>query len=325
MRARKLLIVMAIFVGFAPRVGAERQVLEAILVRVNDRIVTISEFRRRLEQELAQRPQPTSRDDLEKFAKSFLNAMVDEMVLLERANEKKVTIDDAQVDQAIKGLREENGLTDDTQFQQALASSGLTVDALRERYRQTMTVQRTVQSEVKATEITEEEVRALYEKDHEDFKVPEKAELEQLFFPVAQDDSDRQAVLGRARGLVQRVHTGADLKAEATLAGVELQTLGAIPVSDLREELKDAIAGVPEGGLTEPLVVPGGYQVLRLVRRIPAGYQPFEEVRETLRRKLSQERFQGQTEGLVDRLKKNYLVEVHEDLLPNALVGLTHG
>ncbi len=325
MKSRTWLIALAIMIGVAARVGAERQVLEAILVRVNDRIVTVSEFRKRLEQDLAQRPQPISQEDLEKFAKGYLQSIVDEMVLLERANEKNVTVDDAQVDQAIKGLREDNNLTDDKQFEQALASAGLTVDGLRERYRQTMTVQRTVQSEVKPTEITEEEVRALYEKDHEDYRVPEKAELEQLFFPVADDDSDRQQVLGRARGLVERVQGGADLKAEATLAGVELQTLGAIPIGDLREELRRAIADLPEGGLTAPLTVPGGYQVLRLVRRIPAGYQPFEDVREALRRKLSQQRFQDQTQGLVDRLKKNYLVEVHEDLLPRVLAGLSHG
>jgi peptidyl-prolyl cis-trans isomerase SurA len=325
MRARTWLIGIAIMMAVAAKVGAERQVLEAILVRVNDRIVTISEFRQRLEQELAQRPQPTSQEALEKFANGYLQSMVDEMVLLERANEKHVTIDDAQVDESIKGLREVNGLTDDKQFEQALASAGLTVEGLRDRYRQTMTVQRTVQSEVKPTEITEEEVHALYEKQHEDFRVPEKAELEQLFFPVTDDGSDRQEVLGRARGLVQRVRSGADLKAEATLAGVELQSLGAIPIGDLREELRDAIADLPAGGLTDPLTVPGGFQVLRLVQRIPAGYQPFEEVRETLRRNLSQKRFQEQTQGLVERLKKNYLVEVHEDLLPRALTGLAHG
>ncbi len=325
MRARTWLIGIAIIMAVAARVGAERQVLDAILVRVNDRIVTISEFRQRLEQELAQRPQALSQEDVEKFAQNYLQSMVDEMVLLERANEKHVTIDEAQVDQSIKGLREENGLNDDKQFEQALASAGLTVEGLRERYRQTMTVQRTVQSEVKPTEITEEEVHALYEKQHEDFRVPEKAELEQLFFPVADDGSDRQEVLGRARGLVQRVRSGADLKAEATLAGVELQSLGAIPIGDLREELRDAIADLPAGGLTDPLTVPGGFQVLRLVQRIPAGYQPFEEVRETLRRNLSQRRFQEQTQGLVERLKKNYLVEVHEDLLPRALAGLAHG
>jgi len=325
MRLRTWWIALAIVMAAVPRVGAERQVLEAILARVNDRIVTVSEFRKRLEQELAQRPQALDREDLEKYAKAFLESMVDEMVLLERAHEKDVKVEDAQVDEAIKGLREDNNLTDDKQFEAALASAGLTVDALRERYRQTMTVQRTVQSEVKPTEITEEEVHALYEKEHEDFRVPEKVELEQLFFPVAEDGSDSAEVLARARGLVKRVRGGADLKAEATLAGIELQNLGGIPVSDLREELRDALSGLDPGGLTDPLTVPGGYQVLRLVRRIPAGYQPFEEVREALRRKLSQERFHDQTQGLVDRLRKNYLVEVHEDLLPRAIAGLAHG
>jgi parvulin-like peptidyl-prolyl isomerase len=115
--------------------------------------------------------------------------------------------------------------------------------------------------------------------------------------------------------LVERVRGGADLRAEATLAGGEIQELGAIPESDLREELQAVIDPLPENGLTDPLETASGVQIVRLVRRIPAGYQPFEEVEESIRRQLSQTAYQDQTRGMVDRLKAEYLVEVHEDRL----------
>lgn len=319
------LIVAAGLLAWAAGAAAERQVLEAILVRVNDRVVTVSEFRDRLEQELAQRPRELTQEELDQFVEAYFDTLVDELVLLERAQEKRMTVEDAQLDEAIRGLREENNLVDDEAFEAALASVGLTEEALRERYRTTMTVQRTVQSEIKPTEITAEEVRVRYEERRESFKVPAKVVLEQLFLPTAEDGSDRQAVQARARGLVERVRGGADLRAEATLAGAELQELGAIPLEDLRDELRAQLEGLEEGGVTDPTAVPGGYQVLRLVSREPAGYRPFEEVEEMVRRQLSQDRFQEQTQGLVDRLKKEYLVEVHRELLPIALTGITGG
>jgi parvulin-like peptidyl-prolyl isomerase len=210
-------------------------------------------------------------------------------------------------------LREQNELQDDAAFEAALAGSGLTEDMLRERYRHNMLLQRTVQSEIKPTEITEEEIRQRYEADKEQYSVPAKVELEQVFFPVASNGSDRDRVLRVANGLVERVRAGNDLRAEATLAGAEIQELGEIPEADLRQVVQDALSGLEEGGLSDPVDTTGGYLVIRLIRRIPAGYQPFEEIKEPIRRQLSAEAYKDQTQGMVERLKEDYLVKVHED------------
>ena len=302
--------------------GGERQVVEAILVRVNDRIVTISDFRERLEVELSQLPSRPEGEELDRFAHQFFQTQVDELILLERAREKKLTVDDEMVDKAIAELREQNQLQDDAAFKAALAGAGLTEQALRDRYRHNMLLQRAVQSEIKQTEITEEELRQRYEANKEQYRVPAKVELEQVFLPVADDGSDRRQVMQTAQGLVERVRSGADLRAEATLAGAEIQELGAIPETDLRVELQQILAPLPDNGLSDPLETAGGVQVVRLVRRIPAGYQPFEEVEESIRRQLSQGAYQDQTRGMVERLKGEYLVEIHEDRLDRVIAEL---
>jgi len=300
----------------------ERELLEAILVRVNDRIVTVSDFRERLDAELSQIASPPEGAARERFARELFTTVVDELILLERAREKKLTIDDEMVDKAIGELREQNQLQDDAAFKAALASAGLTEQALRERYRHNMLLQRAVQSEIKPTEITEEEIRQRYEADKERFRVPDKVELEQVFLPVAADGSDRSMVMRTAQALVERVRGGADLRAEATLAGGEVQELGAIPVADMREDLQRVLEPLSDNGLTDPLETAGGVQIVRLVRRIPAGYQPFEEVEESIRRQLSQGAYQDQTRGMVDRLKGEYLVEIHEDRLEMIIAQL---
>ena len=302
--------------------GGDRQVVEAILVRVNDRIVTISDFRERLEVELSQLPSRPEGEELDRFAHQFFQTQVDELILLERAREKKLTVDDEMVDKAIAELREQNQLQDDAAFKAALAGAGLTEQALRDRYRHNMLLQRAVQSEIKQTEITEEELRQRYEANKEQYRVPAKVELEQVFLPVADDGSDRRQVMQTAQGLVERVRGGADLRAEATLAGAEIQELGAIPETDLRVELQQILAPLPDNGLSDPLETAGGVQVVRLVRRIPAGYQPFEEVEESIRRQLSQGAYQDQTRGMVERLKGDYLVEIHEDRLDRIIAEL---
>ncbi|MEJ2190519.1 MAG: SurA N-terminal domain-containing protein [Acidobacteriota bacterium] len=305
-----------------PAMG-ERVVLEGPLVRVNDQVITDSDFAKRLRQELSQIPAQPTGEELEQFAENLLNGLVDELVLSELASQKHVEVEDSMVDNAIASLREDNGLQDDEAWQQALESSGITEEQLRERYRRNIKLQRTVQSEVRPVEVTEEELRRQYENEKERFAVPEKVVLEQLFFEESPGGADHQQVLRRATGLVERVRDGADLKAEATLAGVELQELGAIPVEDCRPDLAAALDGLEAGGITDPLPVPGGVQVVDLVERIPAGYQPFDEVVDQLRRQRAAEDYESQTKGLVERLKEEYIVVVHPERIPAILAGLT--
>ena len=320
-----ILLVVVMLVGTAVAGAGQKILIEGILARVNDRIITISDFKKRLAQEAAQLPKRLTPKEFDTFAHNLFNSMVEQDILLERAAEKKLTIDKRDVDQAIKALKKRNHLTSDQAFHEALKSAGLTEAVLRERYRQNMLAQRVLQSEIKPSQITTEELQQVYEKEKEKWRRPEKVHLEQLFFPVSETAKSRQQTLNRVQGLVTRVHNGADLKAEATLGGVAIQDLGDIPVSDLRAEVRDALVGLKDGHITDPISTAGGFQVIRLVKRTPAGYQPFAQVEEQIRREVSRKKYQAQTDGLINSLKKQYLVEIHEDLLAKILRGETDG
>jgi parvulin-like peptidyl-prolyl isomerase len=316
MRVKSIAVVAVLaFVISADIATAERETLETILVRVNDRIVTVNDFKIRLRQELAQiNPVPTGKE-LRDYTEGLFQTIVDEMLLLERADDRRIQVDDKSVDASIDGLREQNDLMDDAAWAAALESSGMEIDELRERYRQTILLSRTVQSEIRPTEITEEEVRIKYEEDKDLYKVPAKVELEQLFFPVAEDGSNQAEVVRVARGLVTRVSEGSDLQAEATLAGVEVQELGSIPLADLRGDLRAALDGVEDGGFTEPLVTAGGVQVIHLAQRISEGYQSFDEVEEDIKRRMGNTSYQEQSRGFVERLREEYLVTIDQKQL----------
>lgn len=322
MRARDLRLVAGALMLATAATAADRFLVEAILLRVNDRIVTVNEFRRRVEVELSQQRVPLAGEQVQSFARALFDSMVEEAILLERANEKRLTVDDEMVDRAIQSLREDNDLLEDAAFEAALASTGLTEQGLRERYRENMLISRAAQNEIQPTQITEEEVRRRYERDKEAFRTPDSVELEQVFFPLAEDGGNRAEVERVVAGMLERVRAGADLRAEATLAGAQVDELGTIPTDSLHTELKDELAELDEGEVSNPLVRPGGLLVVHLVRRVPAGYEPYDAVKEEVRRRMSQETVSAQTKGLVDRLRQEYLVEIHEDLLDAAIAGL---
>ena len=98
-----------------------------------------------------------------------------------------------------------------------------------------------------------------------------------------------------------------------------MQPLGAIPTADLRNDLRRALEGVPDGGFTDPLITAGGVQVIHLVDRIPEGYQPFEEVEEDIKRRMSADSYQSQSQAFVEKLKEEYLVEIDQKQLDHIL------
>jgi len=312
-------VIVATAVAVAGTAMAERTVLETILVRVNDRIVTVNDFKLRLRQELSQLTPIPQGAELREYTQQLFGTVVDEMLIFERAEDRRIQVDEATVDSAIDNLREQNDLLDEAAWQAALESSGMAEDALRERYRHSILLSRTVQTEIRPTEITEEEVRIRYQEDQALYKIPAKVELEQLFFLIEEGKDDEAGVLRVAEGLIGRVSEGSDLQAEATLAGVEVQELGAIPLADLRSDLREALDGVPDGGFTTPLVTAGGVQVIHIVQRIAAGHQPFDEVEEDIKRRMSAQSYQAQSKDFVEGLKEEYLVEIDQKQLDHIL------
>ncbi len=308
-----LMFVLVLGICGTVAAAGERIILDAILARVNDRIMTVSDFKTRLQADMSQLATKPEGEDLQNFAQQLFDSVVDEMVMLERAQEKNMTIESQMLDEAIDQLREDNNLQDEDDFKMAMEQAGMSEESLRERYRQNMLLQRTIQSELSVTEITNEEIRLIYEEEKERFRVPSKVELEQIFFPLGQDGPTE--LERRTRALIDRVRNGSDLVAEATLAGVEVANIGAIPEEDLRPELKSVLEGLEENSLSDPMMTEGGALVVRLVQKIPAGYQPFEEVKEKLRRRESGKAYQEQSRGLVSKLKLEYLVEVHNERL----------
>ena len=78
-RLRFLVLALASAGAFAS--AAERQVYEAIMIRVNDKIVSVSDFRDRVRQELAQLPEKPRGSDLRLFSTGLLKHITEEMVL----------------------------------------------------------------------------------------------------------------------------------------------------------------------------------------------------------------------------------------------------
>lgn len=290
------------------------EVVEGIVVRVNERILTIGDMHRRVLEKAAELGTPIPPAEYP----ALVQEAADELCLLERAQELKIEITPEEVDQAVTQLRQSNRIDSEAAFDAMLRDMGLSLSSLRARLRDTITINRALQKEVGELPITEQELKSRYERERDTFLLPEKVRLVHAVFAAA-DDQQRQRALSRARRLAAAAASGGDF---AALVAAEVEQgntsggdLGELAVADLRSEVRQAVQALQPGEISEPFVTSAGVHVLQLVSRTPPTVRPFTpELRDELHQKELAERYQARLRQVVETLKRRYVVETRPEL-----------
>src|SRR5687768_1964280 len=96
------------------------QILEGIVVRVGDRIITRTQYERRLrdlfaEIDAAGRPERAA-EARETARKNLVNELISELLIKDRADRLGLTVTDSEVKDAVTRLKQQYGITTDEQF-----------------------------------------------------------------------------------------------------------------------------------------------------------------------------------------------------------------
>jgi parvulin-like peptidyl-prolyl isomerase len=315
---RKLFLMLTSIVLATTAAATERHLVEGIAVRVNDRILTTADIRDRAKEQAAETGKPINPDQYPEL----IQEAADEMCMLERANELKLEVSSDELNAAIQQLREQNHVPDDATFEKQLHDLGLTVESLRTKVRDNILVSRLLKHELGDLPITEAELRQRFDREKDKFTIGERVHLEHIVLPVAADKSDEAATLAAARRLVAAARAGGDFKAlvqqEVKAGRATGGDLGIVLVTDMRSEVRDAIAKLKPGEISEPFESPAGVHIVQVIERIPPTLRPFKEVEDELRDSELSDRYRTHLSSVVAELKKRYSIETHPELMTEA-------
>jgi len=314
MKGLKLIASLMVLGGATP-LAAQRQLVEGIVVRVNDRILTTADIRQRASERASEVGKPFPQEAFP----DLVQQAADELCILERAAELKLEVSNDEVNAAVQQLREDNHVPDDAAFETMLRGSGLTLESLKARLRDTILIQRLIKREVGDLPITEEELRQRYEREKGKFMIGERAHLEHIVLPVVADRSDLEAKLADARRLVAAARASGDFKAlvetEVAAGRGSGGDLGIVVIEDLRPEVRDAVLKLKVGEISDPFSSRAGIHVVQLIERIPPSPKPFAEMEGQLRQQELDERYRSHITSVVTELKKRFIVETHPELM----------
>jgi peptidyl-prolyl cis-trans isomerase SurA len=307
-------------VTFSPRIHAE--ILEQVLVKVNGEIITKTEFEARQVAELRNRQDLANSSA---FSAEFQKAVaeitpdlilsaVDELLLVQRGRESGYALGDAQFAQILENIKTSNNLQDETKFQDALKQEGLTMADLRRNLEKQMLVSQVQRAEIlDKISINDEEARAFYDAHRQEFTAPAEVTLRELLLEVKTSDrgvnvAEDDAVREQARELRKRLLGGEPfprLAGEFSVAASKANggLIGPLKSEELAPTLRDLLAKMEVGDITEPIRTQRGYQLLKLESRTEAKLRSFEEARGDIGNRIGEQKLRGEREKYLDRLR----------------------
>jgi len=296
-----------------------------VVLRVNDRIVTLYEYQRAVAVQIRDIRNAPGLTDLRRqellgeSGRMIMKALFEEQLILSRADQLAVVVDESDVDEQIRTMWDRAGIENEEQFQDALAQQGMREqdfrDQMRKQLRSNIVRGREVAPRV---DLADEDLRRFYSDNEERFAISERARLEEVVILEGVVPADRMAPLASlARTRLMSGEAAADV-AEGLGEGATAVDVGWITPGDLAAEL-DAVAwDLQTGEVAEAVTARGGLHVLKMLEREPASVQPFEDVRDAIERqergRLFDEEFTLYMEELADAA---YIVE----RLPEEAVG----
>jgi peptidyl-prolyl cis-trans isomerase SurA len=307
-----------------PALTGEGKVVEEIIARVNNQIITSSELEKarsaaveEAQQECSGRCTPeqlqVAVEDRQKFA---LRDLIDQSLLAQRGKDMGVNVEGEVVKQ-LDQIRIQNKFDSIEKLESAVTKEGLNWDDFKNNIRNKFLTQEVIRREVGShITIGREDAMKYYEEHKKEFVKPEQVALRAIEISTdAKKESELPDLKKKAEDMLRRIKDGEDF---ATLAkrfsdGATAQQggfLGVYKRGELSKQLEDQVFAMKKNQLTDVIETKQGYLILQVLERYEAGEQPFEKVENEIMDHLYSERMEPALREYLKTLREQSYVVV---------------
>lgn len=315
-----------LFVALAAIQVQADTVVEEIVARVNDRIITRSELersRQQLDREI-QQAQNLSPAEAEERRKNLLRDLIDQQLLLDRGADLGITADTEMIKQ-LDQMRKQMNLESMEELQKAAEAQGVNFEDYKQSVRENIITQMVISREVGArVHIGREELRSYYEKHKDELKQEERVRLEEILVapkvenegaeasPAALQDAKKKAdeILAAIRGglnfeTIAKEHSDGPTAADGG-------DLGYFKRGMLAKQLEDLTFSMKKGEVSEVIRTKQGYVILKVTDHQEAGVPPLKDVEDQLSNAIYLERLQPELRKYLTELREQSYINIKD-------------
>ena len=264
------------------------EVVESIVARVNNQIITSSDYNRALkEMEQEDEQRDASPQQMAEDRKNLLRNLIDQQLWLSKGKELGIT-GDTELIKRLDAIRKEYHLASIDDLRKAAQEQGVSFEDFKANIRNQIITQNVMRQEVGSTiQITPGEARQYYEEHKDQYKQPESVHLSEILISTGTDGTDNPqkvaAAKAKAEEIEAKLHAGGDFGQLArtfsdgpTAAGGG--DLGTYKRGQLPQALEDKTFPLKVGEWTQPILTRQGWIILKVTQHTPEGIAPFKSV-----------------------------------------------
>ncbi|MCX7602620.1 MAG: peptidylprolyl isomerase [Bryobacteraceae bacterium] len=312
MKARSIVLLLVAAALGAALAGCKKSVPPNVAATVNGRAITYADLDKQYKRQFPQQQEGATQDQILFQKLELLRAMIDEEILLQRAEKLGLLARDEDVEARLNEIK---APYTQEEFQKQLDAQGMTLEELKSQIRRSLSIEKLLNKEIgNQIVITDKDVADFYNANQAMFRFPETNYHIARIVVTAGPSPDVRNLSGskaqnedQARKKIQmieaRLKQGEDFAKVAQAFSEDPQSapnggdMGFIPESALQQadpETRKVILSLAPGQISPPLRTQGGWQILKLIAREPAGQRELNDprvqqnIRETLRTRKEQ-------------------------------------
>jgi len=304
-------------------------VVEEIIARVNNHIVTRSEYQKS-EQQVQQEGEQQNADpqEISQRQKNVLRDLIDQQLLLQKGDDLGITAETDLV-KRLDEIRKQMNLATMEDLAKAAEAQGVSYEEFKENLRENIITQKVIQQEVGGKiNITPEEIQKYYNDHRSEMEQPEQVRLSEILVstePKPTEDpktaasiSDEQrlaAAQAKADQVYDQIQKGAkfdDVARKDSDGPTAAQggDLGYFKRGTLAKELEDVTFAMKPGEVSKPIRTKQGFVILKVTEHQQAGVPPEKEVEGKIQDAIYYSKLQPALRAYLTKLREDAYIDI---------------
>jgi peptidyl-prolyl cis-trans isomerase SurA len=321
MMKKSFLPVVFLLLAALPAWGADT-VIEEIIARVNNDIITRSELQHSKEevrQELRQQFGDKADAMLSQRDKDVLRDLIDQQLLLQKAKDKGITAD-TELIKRLDEMRKQMNLSSMDELEKAAKEQGVSFEDFKQNLKNQIQTQLVIRNEVQPKiQVTKEEEKKYYEEHQKDFEHPERVRLSEILVSTEKlepgDQAGVAAAQQKAQQLLEQVRGGTafDEVAKKNSDGptaAQGGDLGYFKRGTLARELEDKTFAMKSGEITDVVRTKQGFLILKVTDHEQAGVPLLKDVEPQISEQLYYQKLQPALREYLTKLREDAYIDI---------------
>ena len=310
-------------------------IVEEIVARVNNEIITRSEYarsREQLKQEIQQQSPANADRAFSEKQRDVLRDLVDQQLLLQKGKDLGIT-GDTELIKRLDEMRKQMNLSTMEELEKAAEAQGASYEEFKQNLRNQIITQRVIGQEVGShLAMNKDDELKFYNEHKDEMQQPEQVRLSEILIapktppatpgpdgkpqPPSQAETDAAlaAAEAKAQELLEQLHKGASFEdlAKKNSDGPSAKDGGDLSYFKrgiLSKELEDKVFAMKAGETTDAIRTKQGYVILKVSEHQQAGVPTLKEVEPRIQDALYMQKLQPALRAYLTKLREEAYID----------------